>query len=246
MIAWLGMYDMPHLHAANDAFWEGVRGHLAAANHPAPRALDRSDRDIWSIWRHSDLVLGQTCGLPFQSALHGATKFVGTPDYGLPDCPPGYYFSEIMVRAADPRRTTADFAGALFAYNDPDSNSGWSLPRRWAMQAGLRLKPHLQTGSHLASALAVAEGRADMMGIDAHTHRLLREAGALPRGLRVLDRTEAVPGLPFICAVQMNAEAVRNAVKQAIAELPEAHRRALHLHGLTSLSEAAYLEVALR
>ena len=246
MIAWLGMYDMPHLHAANDAFWASVRDHLVAANHPAPPKLERGAMDTWSIWRHPDLVLGQTCGLPFQSALHGATRFVGTPDYGLPDCAPGYYFSEILVRAEDADKRIAEFGAARFAYNDPDSNSGWGLPRRWAMQVGLQLRPHLQTGSHAASAQAVAEGRADMMGIDAHTHRLLREAEALPDGLQVLARTDSVPGLPFICALKMDALTIRNAVEQAINALSDTHSRTLHLRGLTRLPETAYLEVGLR
>lgn len=241
MIAWLGMYDPAPLHAANDALWRLIRNALRDHAVAAPEALTRDGADPWKIWRAPDLVLAQTCGLPFRMGLHSATAYVGTPDYGLPGCASGWYYSELLVRAEDPRAEASAFDGAPFAYNGPDSNSGWALPRDWAMEHGLSLKPALQTGSHAAAAQAVAEGRADIMGIDAHTHRVLHEGGLMPEGLRVLARTDAAPGLPLITAQGRDAEVTRHAVAQAIAALPEPHRAALHLRGLSSLRASDYL-----
>lgn len=246
MIAFLGMYDMPHMRAANDAFWALVRDGMRAVGIDAPEALSRDLSELWSIWRSPELVLGQTCGLPFQIGLREATKFVGTPDYALPDCAPGYYFSEILVRAERVDDPVSAFHGAAFAYNDPDSNSGWSLPRRWALAQGITLRPSLQTGSHAEAARAVAEGRAELMGIDAQTRRLMQEGGTMPDGLAVVSRTESVPGLPLICAQGVDAAAVRRAVNAAIAALPAPYRATLHLRGLSDLGAADYDSVALR
>lgn len=243
MIAWLGMYDPPHVQAANDALWSLIRDGLRAAGLPAPDGLTRHSPDPWKVWRAPDLVLAQTCGLPFRTALEGATAFIGTPDYGLPGCPAGWYYAEMLVRDDDQRDRPAGFDGARFACNGPDSNSGWALPRDWALSCGIRFGSVVQTGSHAEAARAVADGRADIMGIDAHTHRLLREGGTLPAGLRVLARTQAAPGLPLIAARDGDVEALRDAVAQAIDALPPPHRAALHLRGLSSVRAADYRRI---
>jgi hypothetical protein len=67
MIAALPMYDRPETAGANDRFWESVRDHLGYG----PMTLTRG-RDHWDIWQSPDLVLAQTCGLPFRAKLCAA------------------------------------------------------------------------------------------------------------------------------------------------------------------------------
>ena len=74
MIAMLGMYDMPAIQPANDRFWQAIRAHLGHG----PETLTR-DRDYWEMWQSPDLLLGQTCGLPYRSRLHGRVARIATP-----------------------------------------------------------------------------------------------------------------------------------------------------------------------
>lgn len=244
MIASLAMYDFGAAMAANDRLWTLIRRALQARGLAAPETLTRGDDAYWPAWEAPDLVLSQTCGYPFRAVLHGKVAYVGTPDYGVEGCPPGHYRSVFVVRADDPRRDLADFDGAAFAYNEALSQSGWAAPQTHATRLGIRLPAALMTGGHRRSALAVAEGRADIAALDAVTHALMldNEAGLAAR-LRVIAVTDPTPGLPFIAARGADVGATFDAVAEAIAALTPADRATLHLRGVTRIPTAAYLAV---
>lgn len=238
MIASLGMYDMPPIRAAVDRFWRQIRDALGQG----PNHLTR-DLDLWDIWRSPDLLLAQTCGLPYRTALHEAVTLVGTPDYGLPNCPPGYYQSVIVARAEDPRQSLDAFAGARFAYNEALSQSGWSAPIVHLRARGIPMGNLVQTGAHAASARAVAEGRADLAGLDALTWTLLQEHDPVAGALRVIGRTTPTPGLPYITARSEDASNLATAITDAMDHLAPSDREALHLRGLVAIPSAAYLAI---
>lgn len=243
MIASLGMYDFGPTVAANDRLWAGIRDALRARGIAAPEALTRGEGAYWPAWEAPDLVLSQTCGYPFRARLHGRVTYVGTPDYGVEGCPPGYYRSVFVVRADDPRQSLADFDGAAFAYNEDLSQSGWAAPQTHAAKRGLRLVPTVKTGGHARSALAVAEGRAEIAALDAVTHALLQGQEPAMTRLRVLDLTDPTPGLPCIAAPGADAQATFDALAEGIAALAHEDRATLRLRGVVRLPEAAYLAV---
>lgn len=243
MIASLGMYDFGPAQAANDRLWALVRDGLRARGITAPDALTRGEHAYWDAWASPDLILSQTCGYPFRARLHDSVSYVGTPDYGVEGCPPGHYRSVFVTRADDPRRTLAEFDGARFAYNEALSQSGWAAPQTHAAKLGITLPPVLQSGGHRLSALAVAEGRADIAALDAVTHAMLCGIEPQVAGLRILALTDPTPGLPCICARGMDAELVFAALDEAIAALPAPDRATLHLKGLVRIPLAAYLAV---
>lgn len=244
MIASLGMYDFGVLMAANDRLWAGVRNGLRALGIAAPDALTRGDGAYWPAWEAPDLVLSQTCGYPFRARLHQNVAYVGTPDYGVEGCPPGHYTSVFVARKDDPRQTLADFDGAAFAYNEALSQSGWAAPQTHAARLGLRLRPALMTGGHRRSAVAVAEGRADIAAIDAVTLALmLEQADPVTASLQVIARTDPTPGLPLITAKGAAAGAIFDAVAAAIAVLTPRDRATLRLKGLLRIPVSAYLAV---
>lgn len=240
MIAALGMYDMPHARAANDRLWTAIR----AALGEGPRTLDR-DHDPWALWTSEDLLLAQTCGMPYRTRLHGHVQLVGTPDYGLPGCPPGHYNSVIVVREDDPARSVTDLEGRTIAYNEALSQSGWAAPAVHFAQAGVGIGTRVQTGAHAASAAEVADGGADFAGLDALTWAMLAvEDPALTKRLRVLATTAPTPALPFITAKHRAASAIFAAISTALATLNAADREILHLRGLLSIPSDAYLAVS--
>lgn len=237
MIAWLGMYDLPALYGANDRFWRAIRNRLGEGPEYLSRALDG-----WEAWTSPDLLLGQTCGLPYRARLHGKVALVATPDYGLPGCPAGHYNSVLVVREGDPRESLADFAGARLARNDPLSQSGWAAPLAHFDAAGVPIETIVETGGHAASAAAVAEGRADIAALDALTWALLQEHGPeVAERLRELERTAPTPALPYVTALSRDAVAIAAAVEGAIGDLSVADRTALHLRGLVRIPAADYL-----
>lgn len=243
MIAALPMYDPPPLQGANDRFWAGIRDGLRARGIAAPEALARGADDLWPVWTAPDLVLAQTCGFPFRARLQGRVTLIGTPDYGVEGCAPGYYRSVIVARGDDPRRDMAEFDGALLAWNDALSQSGWAAPINMAADMGLRLRPGPRTGAHRASAIAVAEGRAEIAAIDAVTFGLLQGIEPALSALRVVAMTPPTPGLPLIAAPGADAAATFDAVAGAIAAMPPDDRAALRLRGIVRIAEADYLAV---
>ncbi|TMV49196.1 phosphate/phosphite/phosphonate ABC transporter substrate-binding protein, partial [Thioclava sp. BHET1] len=170
MIAALPMYDRVENAAAHDALWQAIRAALIARGHSAPAQLDR-DIGLMAGWTHPHLILGQTCGMPFRTRLHDRVALVATFDYALPETPPGYYRSYFVTRADETGDAPQDFIARRFAFNQPDSHSGWASPQNWAETRGLRLRPAIATGAHRASARAVAQAEADLAAIDAITWR---------------------------------------------------------------------------
>jgi ABC-type phosphate/phosphonate transport system substrate-binding protein len=237
VIAALPMYDRPQTRGATDRLWSAIAVRLRATGIAAPKALTR-DADLWSLWRHPDLLLAQTCGLPYRARLHRQVMLVATPDYGVEGCPPGHYRSVLVTRAGE-----GVPAAPRLACNDPLSQSGWAAALDWAADRGVIFRAVLETGAHAASARAVAEGRADVAAIDAVTWRLLARVEPAATTLKVIDRTAPRPGLPLIAGPGHDPAPLAEAVECAIAALAAEDRATLGLVGLARLPASAYLEL---
>lgn len=238
MIASLPMYDRPETAAAHDRFWHAIRDQLGHG----PAALTRGG-DPWQHWQSPDLLLSQTCGYPYRARLHGHVTLVGTPDFGLEGCPPGHYRSLLVARHDDPRGDASAFAAAPFAYNEALSQSGWAAPQNMAAAQGYAFANPVRTGGHLASAQAVAEGRADIAAIDAQTWRMIARYDAFAADLRVIACTPPSPALPYITATGNDPAPLLRALNAAIAALEDADRETLGLRAVLPLPAAAYLAV---
>ena len=243
LIASLGMYDFGPLTGANDRLWALIRDRLRADGIDAPDALTRGEGAYWQAWQSPDLILSQTCGYPFRARLQGKVTYVGTADFGVEGCAPGYYRSVLVARAKDQRNTIADFDGARFAYNEPLSQSGWAAPQTHAAKLGIKLPPAVQTGGHRLSALAVATGSADIAALDAVTYRLLATHSPDMAGLKVVGLTDPTPGLPYITALGRDPDPIHAATRDAIAALTAADRDILGLRGLVRIPVESYLAV---
>lgn len=195
---------------------------------------------------HPGLVLGQTCGMPYRQRLHDRVSLIGTPDYGVEGCPPGYYRSVIVVRMDDSREALREFQGAVCAVNAADSESGYAAIMR-AAEAIPGCDPFFHstpyTGSHAASIGAVSAGEADIAAIDAVTWRFATRFEAAARELRVLCMTDPTPGLPYISARGRDRAPLAEAVVAGIAALDGYVRDALGIVGFVPTSPADYLKI---
>ncbi len=242
-IASLPMYARPELAPALDALWALMRDDLRRDGIAAPEALCPAPDDLIGHWQRPDLLFSQTCGLPFRRVLHSKVALIGSPDFGLPGCPPGHYRSALVVRREDSRDSLAAFAGAPFAVNETMSQSGYAAPLVMAEARGIRFGPRRISGAHRASALMVAAGQADIAAIDAVSWRHMTMFDDWSVDLRVLDWTPPTPGLPFITAAPDLAPRIAEALARANAALPADLSSRLGLQAVVLIARATYLRV---
>ena len=238
-IAALQMYLRPETKAAHDRYWSAIRAALGQGDE----SLSHPD-DLEAVWSDPALLLSQTCGLPYRAFLKDRVQLVGTPDYAIEGCAPGFYCSVLLVRKDDPRSTACDFVGTRFARNMVQSQSGWAAPQAYlqSLDADLSFAGNIvETGAHAASAQAVAEGRADIASLDAVTWRLCQRYDPCAAELREIARTEPTPGLPYITSLSSDAAKLRAAIAQAISQLTAEDRETLMLKAITSIPRERYV-----
>lgn len=240
MIAVLGMYPFAHLRDGYDALWAAVRARLG----DGPDVLDH-EVDLHDSWLRDDLLLGQTCGWPLVTKLDGRVEVVGRFDMAVPFARGGDYRTVLV--AAKPlgvdewRRDPA----TICAVNGPDSLSGWvSLQWAWAGEP-----PNvLETGAHVESLRAVAEGRAQLASIDAVSfeHLCAVDPGVAGR-VHVVGHGPMVPTLPLITAPAFaeRVGALRAALAGAVADPALADQlRVLRIRGFVPCGAEAYAGLA--
>lgn len=242
MIANLMMYQRPQLDQAHNRYWALIRKNLNDAGIDSDETMSQ-DAEEFFVWNNPDLVLSQTCGMPYRTWLHEKVELVGTPDFGINDCPAGYYRSALVVRADDPRTEVAAFKDATFAYNQTFSQSGYAAPYWHVKPLGFWFENRLHTEQHLKSAQAVAEGTADIASLDVVSWCLMETYEPFVADLRVLEWTSPTPGLPLITAKGNNADPIFDAVKSAIDALDQEDKVLLGLRGIVKIAKEEYLKI---
>lgn len=240
MIASLQMYDWPEMHDAYGEYWTLIRENLRQRGIPAPGQMTRFT-DESDPWLMHDLVLGQTCGMPYRLTLHDKVTLVGTPDYAVADCPKGYYRSVFVVRANDSRTELLDYAQSVFAFNNRHSQSGYAAAYFHASKFGFWFSNEQESGGHRKSAQMVERKQADIAAIDAVSWRHMQNYEPVAGDLRVIACTDPAPGLPYITANGFEQAAVFEAVDTAIGALSVAAKTTLGIRGLEYISPDVYL-----
>lgn len=101
------------------------------------------------------------------------------------------YFSDVIVHRDSPHHHFVDLRGASWAYNDPDSHSGYNISRFTLMQMGETqgfFGRVVETGYHQRSIRLVADRQIDASAIDSQVLAVeLRDHPELAAQLRVID-----------------------------------------------------------
>ena len=237
-------------------FWDLLRPEIAMRLGPQHRlALPTTlewPTDYNAHWRSPSLLLSQSCGYPLTHALRGQVHLLGTFTYRVRGAEGTACRSQIIHRCSDARRTLAQYQGSCVAYNATDSQSGYNALRALIAplaQEGRFFGERLETGAHMESIAAVAQGKADLAAIDAVSWALAQDIWpALTQGLRVLMQSDAYPGLPLITSVHTPPAivAVLQKALHHVATEPRyaAARRPLHIDGFvpTVLEDYAVCE----
>ena len=242
MIADLPMYQRPELVDAHNNYWSLIHQQMAERGLDSPNQLS-AQPDIAQSWVSPHLVLSQTCGMPYRNSLHGKTQIVGTPDFQLEGCSPGYYRSAIVVRQQDAENDLVDFEHTTFAFNSEQSQSGYSAAYWHFKSHGFWFSNRVQSHSHTMSAQAVAEGSADIASIDAVTWRLMSSYEMFTKQLSVLAWTEPTPGLPYITASANDRQQIFDSIASAIDKLSATDKSLLGIQSLVHIPAEDYLSV---
>jgi len=246
-VAFLPMYAVRGARGHADVLWKCLRDSLRRTGIEAPEQVSDFAPRLEG-WLHPGLILGQTCGLPYIARLSDSVELVGTPDYGVEDCPSGFYHSTLVASSADRRQHLSEFFGCTFAINGKDSQSGYGAMMRAAApfaRGGRFFGRAVHTGSHETSMRLVATGLADIAAIDSVTWRISRQFDPVISGLKSIGTTEPTPGLPFIAAKGKWDRRLSDAVRAGVAALPEDTRQAFGLRDVLPFRKADYAVIGI-
>lgn len=202
--------------------------------------------DLQAFWRRPDVLLTQTCGYPYVSALRDVVKLVATPSFDFAGCEGSDYSSIVLSRTASGVRTLEQARGSIAAANEHHSNSGMNVLRHAV--APLARDGHFfgevkWSGSHVGSIAMLRSGEADVAAIDCVTYGYLR--AEMPRmlcGTKRLQYTASSPGLPLVASRHV-PDAVLAALRAALllpgAEL-RGHMQALRIKAFEHRPDADY------
>ncbi|USG61710.1 phosphate/phosphite/phosphonate ABC transporter substrate-binding protein [Sneathiella marina] len=241
--ATLPMYDWPETRDANDKLWGALYQSLKDHKIDAPKELARA-ADPMKSWQDPDLILGQTCGLPFVNLLTQQTELIGTPAYDI-ECGAGSYYSVLIVREDAEIQEISDLKDKIFGFSNTISQSGYAAFHYHLNAAGLSrgfLGAEQLTGSHRESIKAVASAQVDVASIDAVSWALAERHEPATSAIRILDCTAPTPGLPLITAGgnKTRLKPIRLAVIEALASLDEGVRDDLLLMGFAQTTDQDY------
>lgn len=229
MIAALQMYDWPEAQVRMDAFWMRIANALQGNGIAAPAVLSRPER-LSTPWTDPELLVGQTCGLPYVSGRCGDAVLVAQPVFDLEGATNGTYASALICRREDPAQSLSGFRGRIAAINEIGSQSGCNALADAVLD--VHANPTVPffhqvkaSGAHRNSATMVAKGQADIAAIDAVAWALYAEAEPMNHAkLRVLSWTRPMPALPYITAKRFadQVHALFDSLQQAATghELP--------------------------
>ncbi len=241
-VAALPMYDFAETREALQGLWSAIASHMdPAAATELPAELSWGG-DPEQTWVDPSLVLGQTCGWPLASFLHGRVTVVGAFHHALGDQPDGPAYRSVIVAMED--RPLASFAGTVGAINQWTSLSG-CVSLGAAVSEVSEREPFfadvIETGAHVVSLAAVNSGDAAIAAIDAVTFALMSRARPdLVRDLVVVGRGPVVPTLPLITAADDPAP-LQRAIASALADpTTSAWRDQLFISGFSPMTHEDY------
>ncbi|WP_428522662.1 phosphate/phosphite/phosphonate ABC transporter substrate-binding protein [Roseibium sp.] len=246
----LPMYDWPEVAEETRELEEALTDEICSVLSIASTRLDPWDPGVglYDLWTDPALLLGQTCGYPLTHELAGKVHLLGAPNYKAPGCNGSRYCSQIVVAENSPFHALADLKGVRAVFNSPDSQSGMNALRDTIAPiagGGGFFQSVSESGGHLASMDAVADGRADVAAIDAVCWALAQqEKPSLAKRLRVLAQTAQAPSLPFVTSVQLGGRAheeVCAAVSRVLSNpQTKKSRKRLRICGFSKLVQDDY------
>ncbi|MBF0267724.1 MAG: phosphate/phosphite/phosphonate ABC transporter substrate-binding protein [Alphaproteobacteria bacterium] len=189
----------------NLKFFERWRHYLEQrVGRPVRFVQRRSYREIMGLLQTGEIDFAWICGYPYVQKrepefleLMAVPVFMGEP----------LYSSYIIVHRDNPATSLADLAGKVFAYSDPDSNSGYLVPRHLLAETGATPDSFYRltffTYNHAETVEAIANRVADGGAVDSYVWEFMAKTRS-----SVTERTKIIirsPKYGFPPLVMRNA-----------------------------------------
>lgn len=151
------------------------------------------------------------------------------------------YFSDIVVRREAPFSSFDDLRGAIWAYNEPDSHSGYHVVRYHLAKLGERAGYFgrvVAAGSHQAALALILEGSVDAAAIDSTVLETeLQLHPSLGERVRIITTLGPSPMPPWVVRGDLDPALVK-ALQQALTCMHES------AEGRKVLAEAGWARFA--
>jgi phosphonate transport system substrate-binding protein len=134
------------------------------------------------------------------------------------------YRSCLIVHADSALFSPEDIAGKTFAFNDPNSTSGYLVPMTFfLMEMGIEPKEYFSkltfSGSHEASILAVANKKVDVASTNLPYIQQMTREGKIPRGaVRVIWVSKLIPNDPIVVRKDL-PDNLKQAIQQSLTTM---------------------------
>jgi len=134
------------------------------------------------------------------------------------------YYSDVVVRADRPWRSFDALRGRSWAYNDPDSHSGYNVTRAALVRRGETrgfFGRVVEAGFHQRALRMVAAGEVDAAAIDCQVLAIeLRDQAELGRQIKLIDALGPSTIQPIVAAGRLPA-ALRADLRAALLALAD-------------------------
>lgn len=190
----------------------------------------RSYSEIMDLLKSSDVHFAWICGYPY--ARHRDPEYLELLVVPLWNGAPLYQSYIITSADAPDLQTLADLRGGVFAYSDPDSNSGYLVPRDMLARAGLSpetlFRVSFFTWDHAETVQAVADGVANAGAVDSYVWEYVEATRpALAGRTRVLARSKHFGFPPLVARRGIGPDLTRRARNALLGMTDDAAGRML-------------------
>lgn len=184
--------------------------------------LRKSYREVMDLLRSGGIEFAWICGYPYvQASNSNLIELLTVPIYrGKPN-----YHSYIIVHNSSPYKRLSDLENKIFAFSDPDSNSGFLYPM--SLLANRNEKPESYfrhtffTFNHAETVLAVSDQVADGGAVDSYIWEYLAIfRPEITEKTRIINQSSEFGFPPVVSRTGVDAGMV-NLMKQTLERMDE-------------------------
>ena len=190
-------------------YYQELLGYIGKKSGHRVQLIQRRTYDeVNALFPKGEIDLAFICTGPFAASREKfGFEALATPQVrGQP-----YYQSYLIVHKDSPHQKFDDLRGRVFAFTDPDSNTGAMVPRFWLAQIGETPESFFSktifTYSHDNSILAVAKGLVDAAAVDGHQWEYFeRFSPAYTSKTRVIRKSQPFGSPPLVASGRLRDE----------------------------------------
>jgi len=163
--------------------------------------------EVNQLFPKGDIDLAFICTGPFAASREKfGFEALATPQVrGQP-----FYQSYLIVPKDSPYQQLEDLRGRVFAFTDPDSNTGTMVPRFWLAQLGETPESFFSktifTYSHDNSILAVAKGLVNAAAVDGHQWEYFEHfSPTYTSKTRVIRKSQPFGSPPLVASAKLKS-----------------------------------------